>query len=515
MKNSIKLVLAILFGMILLTACTIKEVSTIIIDEKSDVTVSVIAAMNNEGIDSFLNMQAGNDASTAKEFTDAERWAYVEENMKPGEEYSDFAKEKYEEGEFKGYRISKNFGNIEKCTTTEKDIDYSKALETGKIFIKDGDTYKLILTSNSANEELEQTSETAGGADLSEVMEITFVVTLPVEATKNNATTVSDDKKTYIWDAVKADSIELEFKLTEEKPVVPEEKKWCNQFAIEIDAPKAGNKPATKAKALNDTFSIGKIYWTAYENGKALDKDVDKFEDKYEYGVKIMVSVNDGYDLRSDYFGMVNGNQAEMPSDYDKKNFYVSYIFESDKPVVWASASKWAVEELTKANEQKLIPAIFDKEDLTTNITRKEFAHVAVKLYEKISGNKALAGAENPFTDTDDVEVLKAYTLGITKGMSETTFEPDTLITREQMATMMTRTLSESSETINTAVDMSKVTAFADDNEISSWAKDSVYFMSNIEIIKGMGENKFGPKANASREQSLLISVRSADKFAK
>ncbi len=78
---------------------------------------------------------------------------------------------------------------------------------------------------------------------------------------------------------------------------------------------------------------------------------------------------------------------------------------------------------------------------------------------------------------------------------------------------MMTRALQKAG--VDTMVDLNKVTKFADDSEMSTWAKDSVYFMSNIDIIKGIGENKFGVKGNATREQSLLISSRSADKFAK
>ena len=186
---------------------------------------------------------------------------------------------------------------------------------------------------------------------------------------------------------------------------------------------------------------------------------------------------------------------------------------EKVETITWAKASKWAIDELTKANDAGLIPTIFDKEDLTKNITRKEFAHVAVKLYEKISGKKAEKVEKNPFTDTKDEEVLKAYNVGITAGMSATTFEPDTLITREQMATMMTRALSKAG--IDTKVDLEKVKKFDDDAEMHSWGKESIYYMSNIDIIKGMGDNKFGVLGNATREQSLLISVRSAEKFAK
>ena len=79
------------------------------------------------------------------------------------------------------------------------------------------------------------------------------------------------------------------------------------------------------------------------------------------------------------------------------------------------------------------------------------------------------------------------------------------------MATMMTRALAKAG--IKTKVE--NIEKFADDELISSWAKDSVYYMSSIEIIKGMGENKFGAKEEASREQALLISIRSIEKLGK
>ena len=121
--------------------------------------------------------------------------------------------------------------------------------------------------------------------------------------------------------------------------------------------------------------------------------------------------------------------------------------------------------------------------------------------------------AKEMFTDTADIEVLKAYGIGITNGTSETTFTPDALITREQMATMMTRALTQAK--INTAVDLTKVKKFADDEKMHEWGRASIYYMSNIEIIKGVGDNTFDVEGNATREQALLISERSAEKFVK
>lgn len=188
-------------------------------------------------------------------------------------------------------------------------------------------------------------------------------------------------------------------------------------------------------------------------------------------------------------------------------------VADTSKEIIWSSASSWAIDELIKANKLGVIPEIFNKEDLTKNITRKEFAHVAVKLYEKLTGNKAKAVAKNPFKDTKDEEVLKAYNLEITKGVSSDEFAPDTLINREQMATMMTRALTKAG--INTAVNLEKVVKFDDDNKMNDWGKPSIYYMASIEIIKGMGDGTFGVSGNATREQALLISERSAEKFAK
>nr|WP_283243556.1 S-layer homology domain-containing protein [Feifania hominis] len=69
------------------------------------------------------------------------------------------------------------------------------------------------------------------------------------------------------------------------------------------------------------------------------------------------------------------------------------------------------------------------------------------------------------------------------------------------------------------SLNYTKPAPFADDAQISDWAKDSVYFMAANGIMGGMDNNMFAPKnvttkqqaegyANATREQALLIAVR-------
>ena len=177
------------------------------------------------------------------------------------------------------------------------------------------------------------------------------------------------------------------------------------------------------------------------------------------------------------------------------------------------NASEWAVPELKEAQVKELIPETFAKKDFTKPITRKDFAAVAVKLYEAITKTKVEPVAVNPFVDTNYEYVLKAYAVGITIGTSDTTLTPDMLITREQMATMLTRGLRRAG--INITVDLDDVDRFVDDYEMHDWGREAIYFMSGKEIIKGIGDNRFNTLGNATFEQSLAIVLRSVNTFSK
>ena len=201
--------------------------------------------------------------------------------------------------------------------------------------------------------------------------------------------------------------------------------------------------------------------------------------------------------------------------------FTVSGAGESEQTV-----SNWAKPEIEKAEKLGLIPDSLKSADLTKPITRAEFAAVSVKVYEALSGTAAIPAVNNPFTDTKDPEVLKAFNIGSVNGTSATTFTPNALLNREQAATMLTRVFKKVSLngwTLATdsqfKLDYTKPAPFADDAKISDFAKDSVYFMAANGIIAGTGNNMFSPRAttaaeeaanyaSATREQALAIAVR-------
>ncbi len=192
----------------------------------------------------------------------------------------------------------------------------------------------------------------------------------------------------------------------------------------------------------------------------------------------------------------------------------------------WENASAWAVPELQRAADHGLIPAVLAGADLTGSITRAEFAAVAVRVYEALTGEEAVPAAINPFTDTDDSEVLKAFNTELAVGISSTEFAPDQLLNREQAATILTRVFKKVNlpdwtwaTDAQFPLEFDAPEPFTDHERISAWASESVYFMAANGIITGTGSNQFTPRAvtpeeqasgyaNATREQALLLAVR-------
>ncbi len=186
----------------------------------------------------------------------------------------------------------------------------------------------------------------------------------------------------------------------------------------------------------------------------------------------------------------------------------------------WSNASPWATVELQKASDAGLIPSVLKGTDMTKPITREEFAELAVLLYEKVSQLSSQPVSTNPFNDTTNMQILKAYQLGIVKGTSPTTFSPKTLINREQCATMLFRTIQAIAPDRDYSV--TGVKNFPDQKNISPYAIEATKFMSKIGIIKGDASGNFMPKATtslqtasgygmATREASILMSVRTYD----
>lgn len=173
------------------------------------------------------------------------------------------------------------------------------------------------------------------------------------------------------------------------------------------------------------------------------------------------------------------------------------------------SPSPWAITEIQQAKEYELVTEKV-LSDYQGNVTREEFSELAVKLYEKLSGEKATPKYPNPFVDTDNEEILKANNLGIVNGIGDGKFAPNNSVTREQIATMFFRTLKVAVSNIETnANDLN----FSDKDQIANWALAPLNFMNDRGIMGGIGDNKLDPKGTATKEQAIALVKRTYEKF--
>lgn len=164
---------------------------------------------------------------------------------------------------------------------------------------------------------------------------------------------------------------------------------------------------------------------------------------------------------------------------------------------------EWAVDLVNGAIGMNLIPTHMKGQDLRTPINRTQFAALTVRLYEAMSGQTVPTPTTNPFTDTSDEAVLKAYSMGFTAGISKTQFGANTLLTRQQAATMLCAVYQKLGGTV-TAGSL----PFSDADEIESWAVTPVSFVSANGIISGYPDGRFAPNDTAKQQDCLIMALR-------
>ena len=184
----------------------------------------------------------------------------------------------------------------------------------------------------------------------------------------------------------------------------------------------------------------------------------------------------------------ITGNKEELPS--------------TPKLPADVSDDSWAADQIADAIENDF----FDETDEfkpDEYISRGEFV-VAISRFEKANTK----GYESYFEDIKDTEyedaIAWAYRMNIVSGKSDTEFDPDGKITREEMATMIFNYLFSSYKGLLDGLDIPE-DYYVDDSEISTWARYPVYYMKALNVMKGRDDGKFDPKNYLTKAEAATI----------
>lgn len=150
------------------------------------------------------------------------------------------------------------------------------------------------------------------------------------------------------------------------------------------------------------------------------------------------------------------------------------------------------------------------------NMTRAQFVTVLGR-YEGVTESEYSA-ADYAFTDiSSGVEswagsyIAWASENGIVNGTSETTFEPNKSVSRQEMATIIGRYLDYKEYAVE--ADWNAVN-FSDKVQVKDWAQDGVAICVQSGIIEGFDDNTFRPADNMNRAQGATVMSRIVKLFA-
>ncbi|MFS1515434.1 S-layer homology domain-containing protein [Bacillus sp. SCS-151] len=180
--------------------------------------------------------------------------------------------------------------------------------------------------------------------------------------------------------------------------------------------------------------------------------------------------------------------------------------------------SAWSKDTIQRGIDLGIVP-----ERLQANyadpITREEFAellvNVAFKKLEMVERSYEWTKEmvlekvtiDQPFEDTNLDHVNLAYIIGSVNGTSDTTFSPDTYITREQAAQMLMNTIHKSSILLYAT---KEEMGYSDYNQIGDWARPAVSAAYTLGLMQG-SNGQFMPRKHITREQAIVTIIRVFD----
>ena len=233
--------------------------------------------------------------------------------------------------------------------------------------------------------------------------------------------------------------------------------------------------------------------WSIGPVGNQIHSDYGRF-DWYINGQKVDISQAE-FEARIDrYCGqeiikLVN-NDVNTVLTTLKKNLTSTYY----------QPSAWAVDSVAFAIENEYLPKYLQR-NYDAPITRQDFCALLVTYYEKTTGS--VITTRTDFQDVNDINISKIASLGIVNGVGNGMFKPNSTITRQDAAVMLTRLMNK----LGIEGAMSSQT-FSDVGSIAEYAKDSVRYVSGSGIMTGVTATTFYPLGQYTREQSVITLVR-------
>lgn len=174
----------------------------------------------------------------------------------------------------------------------------------------------------------------------------------------------------------------------------------------------------------------------------------------------------------------------------------------SSLPFADLSASHWGYEAISSLYGQKIVSGTSETTfEPEREVTREEFVKMLVGTFGLFN-----VSAKNVFTDVPDDHwslkfVASACEKGLTLGREDGSFGIGEILTRQDMATLAARCAQIAGFSLEDNADIT----FTDESAISAYALGSVYTLAKAGIINGVGGSMFSPYAGCTRAMAAKV----------
>lgn len=166
------------------------------------------------------------------------------------------------------------------------------------------------------------------------------------------------------------------------------------------------------------------------------------------------------------------------------------------------TSCEWAVEPVELLAGAGVLAGVDGKRyEPDRSITRAELAKILVNAL-----NLPAAKDKPTFKDVTETEwfsgcIAAATQAGLVKGYEDGTFRPDRMVTREEIATVLSRSFD-----LNTMTDAKL--PFKDAGAVSAWAADSLAAVASEGLIKGYPDGTLQPQGTVTRAECAVMIYR-------
>ncbi|MFA9424223.1 MAG: S-layer homology domain-containing protein, partial [Sedimentibacter sp.] len=216
-----------------------------------------------------------------------------------------------------------------------------------------------------------------------------------------------------------------------------------------------------------------------------------------------------------------NGELEKIQCKYDEAtglatfatNHLSYYIVGYDNSIIFNDVNEddWFYDSVMYAVQKGLFTGT---SDITFSPNSPMTRSMLVTVIHRL-GEAPISTAINPFTDVKDSDwymqaVKWSLENDLVKGVTSTEFKPQNNVTREQLAVMLYRFAKING--LNTEI-KGNIETFADKQNVSSWAYESMTWAVDNGLISGKENNVLDPSGNATRAEAATILHRFNEKL--